>query len=387
MPNRSPPPAPLELERAALKASYLVRLKDFVQPGHSRSTRSAVSFGRAALKAQMTTIEIAVLHEQAIVAMIPGPNATLPLTTFRRAGRFLLRVLVCFEQHHQRASTKVDRLALRASFLRQRAQTLARSNRKLEREVVRRKASESAAATAREQAHTHLQESAELQTRLRHLTHSALNAQEEDRRQISRDLHDAIMQTLVGINVELAALGTAEKVSQRAFRKKLAQTQRLIQLSVGTVHRFARDLRPAILDDLGLLPALRSLIKNMPQRKHLNIRITSHPLVEILDCNQRTAFFRVIQEALNNVVRHAGATQVHILFSATKTRLRAEVIDDGKSFDPTQINQAKKDRRLGLIGMHERMEMIGGTLTIDSQPAHGTTVCAEISRPATPGAV
>jgi len=386
MPNRAPTRSPQALEQASLKATYSDRLKRFLAAARAPSSKSAIAFGQAALKAKLTSIEVVILHEQSMMALASDEGISFGLATSRRAGRFLLRVLQCFERQHQKACTQIQRLALRTTFLRQQAHALVIHNRKLQQEVKRRQASESAAAAARAEAQEHLKESAELQQRLRHLTHSALKAQEDDRRQISRDLHDAIMQTLAGITVELTALGAAEKVGQRAFRQKLARTQRLIQQSVGTVHRFARDLRPAILDDLGLIPALRSLVTALPQRRKLKVRLTSHPQVENLDCDQRTAFFRVIQEALNNVLRHAKATEVHILFTASGSQLRAEVIDNGRSFDPSQVNQSKRGRRLGLIGMRERMEMIGGSLTIVTEASKKTVVCAEIPLSAIPGA-
>jgi signal transduction histidine kinase len=111
-----------------------------------------------------------------------------------------------------------------------------------------------------------------MQAKLRSLAHQVLSAQENERREISRELHDEVVQTLVGINVELAALAQAAAVGTEAFRAKIANTQQLVERSVNAVHQFARDLRPAVLDDLGLIPALEALMKSVAARNNLRIR-------------------------------------------------------------------------------------------------------------------
>jgi len=365
-------------DQAALKAGYFDRLQTYLKPGGARSVRSAHAFGRASIKAGLTTVDVAIVHEQAVILLLSERGKPFSLAMFRRSGRFLLGSLLPFETERQRFSAHNLKLNLNNEYLRQHAQALVTGNKKLQREVKRREVSEDASAQAHVEINRHIKESTALQQRLRHLTHNALNAQEEDRRQISRDLHDAIMQTLVGINMELAALGAIEKVGQRSFRSKLARTQRLIQQSVGTVHRFARNLRPAILDDLGLTPALLALINTLKPTSPIKINLVSVAHVDDLNCSQRTSFYRVIQEALTNAIRHSGATKLEVRFSKVNGGLRAEVIDNGKSFDPELIYRSKAPRRLGLVGMRERMEMIGGTLSILADQAKGTTVRADL---------
>ena len=183
---------------------------------------------------------------------------------------------------------------------------------------------------------------------------------------------------LVGINVELSALVHGNSAEVRDLKDKIAHTQRLVEKSVDSVHRFARELRPAVLDDLGLIPALHAYSKNLAERKKLKIRMTAFGGVEALGSAKRTVLFRVAQEALTNVARHARATQVRMSITEVSGSIRMEINDNGKSFPVGKTLLAKNNKRLGLVGMRERVEMVGGHLTIKSAPGTGTTVCAEI---------
>ena len=230
----------------------------------------------------------------------------------------------------------------------------------------------------REQYRSLLEESEFMQQKLRHLTRQFLTAQEDERREISRELHDEVVQTLVGINVELAALGHAASGGLGAVKAKIARTQRLVAKSVSAVHKFARELRPAVLDDLGLIPALHAHMKSVAARKNLKIHLIADAGVEVLDMARRTVLFRVAQEALTNVVRHAEASVVKMSIDEIPGAFRMEVRDNGKSFQVLQTLSARTNKRLGLLGMRERVEMVGGTLVIVSTPGRGTTVRAEI---------
>jgi two-component system, NarL family, sensor histidine kinase DegS len=144
------------------------------------------------------------------------------------------------------------------------------------------------------------------------------------------------------------------------------------------VHRFARELRPAVLDDLGLIPALHAYCKNLAARKKIKIQLTAFAGVEALEDTRRAVLYRVSQEALTNVIRHAQATQVNVGITKLPGSICLEIGDDGKSFSVEKTLLAKNNKRLGLLGMRERIEMIGGTLSIISAPGEGTTVRAEI---------
>ncbi|MDP1579118.1 MAG: sensor histidine kinase [Candidatus Didemnitutus sp.] len=213
--------------------------------------------------------------------------------------------------------------------------------------------------------------------KLRHLTHQILTTQEEERKKISRELHDEVVQTLVGINVELSSLMHGNTSEVEHLKEKIARTQRLVEDSVDSVHRFARDLRPAVLDDLGLIPALHAFCKSLPARKNLKIHLTAFSGVEKLESDRRIVLYRVAQEALTNVARHARATTVKISILKIGDKLRMEIRDNGKAFSVRKILHAKS-KRLGLVGMKERVEMVDGSFTIESTPGKGTVVRAEI---------
>jgi PAS domain S-box-containing protein len=223
-----------------------------------------------------------------------------------------------------------------------------------------------------------LLESQDMQKKLRRLTHQILTAQEEERKKISRELHDEVVQTLVGINVELSALVYGNSPDIHHLKDKIARTQRLVEKSVDAVHRFARDLRPAVLDDLGLIPALHAFCLSLAERKKLKIKMTAFGGVEAMDGDRRTVLFRVAQEALTNVARHARATRVRLSIKQISGAIRMEIADNGMSFPVKQLLQAKNNKRLGLVGMKERIEMVGGNLIIESVSGKGTTVRAEI---------
>ena len=249
---------------------------------------------------------------------------------------------------------------------------LTKSNRQLKGAVV-------SVGKGKEQVLKLFLESQLMHKKLRLLTQQLISAQEEERKRISRELHDQVVQTLVGINVELSAVKLAASTESPELIAKIAHTQKLVEDSVVSVHRFSRALRPALLDDLGLIPALHAYNKNMAARNNLKINMTAFAGVEALTEDKRTVLFRVAQEALTNVVRHARATRVKISIVKIPDAVRMEISDNGKSFPVRKTLLTKTNKRLGLVGMRERIEMVGGSLVIESTPGHGTTVRAEIS--------
>lgn len=255
----------------------------------------------------------------------------------------------------------------------------------LEREILRRQAAEAELREGKDAYRILFLESQVMQKKLRQLARRVISAQEDERRLISRELHDDVVQTLVGISVKLSALGQGASTDLRALRGRIAHTRRLVENSVRLVHQFARELRPAVLDDLGLIPALHAYSRTLARRERLRIRLTAFGGVETLGCNQRTALFRIAQEALTNVARHARATEVTMTIVRIGDTVRMEIGDNGRSFDVARVSLARNPKRLGLIGMKERIEMIGGRFTIESQAGTGTTVRAELPFPGPKG--
>jgi signal transduction histidine kinase len=221
-------------------------------------------------------------------------------------------------------------------------------------------------------------QSRRMEERLRHLSRRLLNAQEEERVRISHDLHDAIGQTLAGINVGLATLQQELMSDSKDLAEGITMTQALVERSMNTVHEFARELRPTVLDDLGLVPALRSHTMAFAKRTGVDARFAGAADSTGLCPESRIALFRVAQEALANVARHARATTVSVVLRRMPTTLRLEVRDDGQSFDVARVGSSRKNRHLGLLGMQERMDMVGGTFSVESVSGKGTTVRADV---------
>ena len=225
-----------------------------------------------------------------------------------------------------------------------------------------------------------LKQSHHMQEQLRRLSRQILSAQEEERRRISRDLHDEVGQVLTGINLHLATLKKEAATNTRDLTRKITRTQRLVVKSLNIVHQFAGQLRPAALDDLGLVPALHSYVKDFAKRTGLSIHFTSftRSRMEQLDSAKRTVLYRVAQEALVNVARHAQASLVNVSIRKLRGVIRMEVKDNGKSFPVQGVLPAGRNKGLGLLGMRERVEMVGGRFTVESAPGQGTTIRAEI---------
>jgi len=223
-----------------------------------------------------------------------------------------------------------------------------------------------------------LEQSEHLQEQLRQLSRQILSAQEDERKRISRELHDVIAQTLTGINIRLSALNKEAARNTKHLDRKIASAQRLVEKSVDIVHRFALELRPAVLDDLGLIPALHSFVKTFFAKTGVRTHLTAFAGVEQTDIVHRTVLFRVAQEALANVAKHARASRVDVHIQKTPDGICMKITDNGKSFQVQQTLQAKGNKRLGLLGMRERLEMVGGRFVIESAPGKGTTVTATI---------
>ncbi|MBM4165183.1 MAG: PAS domain S-box protein [Lentisphaerae bacterium] len=259
-----------------------------------------------------------------------------------------------------------------------RLEAMAGANEDLRLEIVRRQIVEEALKGSEHQQRELLAQSHILQGQLRRLTHQVMQAQEEERKRISRELHDEITQTLVGINLHLESLAREPAVDSRKLKARIVQTQRAVEKAVNIVHRFARDLRPAMLDDLGLILALHAHVKSFSKKTGIRVGLTAFPGVENVNGPRRTALYRVALEALANVARHAQATRAEVSFRRVPGGLLMQITDNGRAFDVEGVLHANEGKRLGLIGMRERMEMVGGKFGIVSVPGTGTTVSAQI---------
>ena len=266
----------------------------------------------------------------------------------------------------------------RAEATQHRIDMLFAINRGLEEEIRRRRTVETALKKSEQSARQLLAQSRLLQKKLRQMSHQILLVQENQRKEISRELHDKISQLLIGINVQLGVFAQTAAIDPQGIRRTLAPVRRLVAKSVRVVHRFARELRPAALDDLGLIPALRSYIDDLPKRKNRRIEFAAFVGVEAMAMDKRTVLYRVAQEALTNVTRHSGASVVKVSIFKARSGVCLEVADNGRSFDVARLSSPRWSQRLGLTGMRERVEMVGGRFGIVSAPGAGTVVRAEI---------
>lgn len=256
--------------------------------------------------------------------------------------------------------------------------TMSLESQALQQEIVQRTAAEQRLRKSEQQKTELLNQSCHLQEQLRSLSRRVLTVQEEERKRISRELHDEITQTLISINVHLESLTKEARINPNELRKSITQTQKQVEKSVNIAHQFAMELRPPMLDDLGLIPALEAAMKKIMKDTGIRVSLKAFAGVEKLDIDQRTTFYRVAQEALANVIRHAHASQVTVTIKELATGVLLQIKDNGCSFKADKILHSKRKMPLGLLGMRERMEMIGGTLSIDSNPAEGTTIHALI---------
>lgn len=262
----------------------------------------------------------------------------------------------------------------RAEEAQSRVEELAQANQELQSEIERRRAVEASLRESEQEQLSLLEQARQMQQQLRQLSHMILNSQEEERRRISLELHDEIAQTLVGINVHLSTLANDPSMQGSGALEKIAGVQRLVENSVSQVHQFAMKLRPPILDDLGLVPALQSHIRDFIKQTNIQVDFKYGSGLEQLGKDRCTILYRVAQEALTNVGRHAQASQVEVRIRMIRKTIQMEIHDNGKSFEVERELLGRKVHRIGVIGMRERMEMVGGSFQIASAPGKGTTV-------------
>jgi signal transduction histidine kinase len=208
--------------------------------------------------------------------------------------------------------------------------------------------------------------------RLRALAEGVVRAREEEARRIAHELHDEAGQLLASVHIALDEL-----VAQVPERSNAVQRiHALLDRVEGQLRRLSRELRPTILDDLGLGPAVEWLAQGAAERTGLSI--TVHALIQRLPSAMETALYRIIQEATTNAVRHAGATKLEIRVWQEGTAVHAAVCDDGRGFDAEATMARRGDRGLGLIGMRERVDALGGRFSVRSAPGRGTEVSVAI---------
>jgi len=205
---------------------------------------------------------------------------------------------------------------------------------------------------------------------LQALSRRVLQAQEQERRRIAIELHDELGQSLTAIKINLQISESAQGATLDELRQ---DSLRIVESALQHVRSLATALRPSMLDDLGLVPALRWLVDQSAQRGVFAIDFESDVASVRLDREIETACFRIVQEALTNVNRHAQAQRVHVRLHREAQSLLLQVQDDGQGFDlPAMQARAQAGGSLGVLGMQERAKLVGGVLDIGSAPGGGT---------------
>ena len=201
-----------------------------------------------------------------------------------------------------------------------------------------------------------------------------LTAQEEERRRVSRELHDQICQQLASLAIEISGMAADPPAPDKAQQALKDLQTRVIQASEATRH-IAYELHPSVLDDLGLVASLRGLCRKFSEHEGITVQFHSGELPPAIPREAASCLYRVAQESLQNIARHSGAKKASVTISLKKNALALSVTDDGSGFD---LEEARGWGGLGLIGMEERTRLVNGKLSIATRPGHGTRILVEV---------
>jgi len=347
--------------RPKLARLFAAVLRKYLRDKQEVALAEAYELGRTAIADGVGVLDMAQVQQEALHILLRRSAGAKDLSRILKAAEtLLLESLSPFEATHR--------------GFREMNLELQKRNRELNAEISERKRAEAALRRSEKHYQRLFHRAQSMQEILRNLSNRILTTQEEERKRISRELHDEVGQSLTAISVALAifdrkAVGKADISSQ-----KISETQKLLQDTMESVHRFAHELRPALLDECGLVPALRSYLKRFASRTGLDVQFRGDPIAEQLENDQKLVVFRIVQESLTNVSKHAQASQVEVGIRKFKSGVCLEVADNGVSFTADTMNVARSKRRLGLLGMEERVRLVNGEFSVKPQPGEGTTV-------------
>jgi signal transduction histidine kinase len=330
----------------------------------------------AATSAKLTTTRLSIIHETTLaLEILPKLHPKQRPNAINRSSHFLATILSNIATSRPGPNPLHHDVASLATHSLHHFETI----RKSRLEIDRRKKTETNLRNSRSAKDTSLKECVRLKKHLQHLSRQILTTQEQERKKISRELQDVVAQAIVSINIRLATLKKQSALNTRGLESDIIATQQIVANSADIVQKFARELRPAVLDDFGLIPALHAYMKAFTSRTGIRTDLASFAQIEQLAINLRTTLFRVTQDALTNIARNADASSAHVSILKKTSSVCLSINDDGKpptAGKKTSLTPIRKP--LGLLGMRERIEMIGGVFNIRSSPDHGTTILAEI---------
>jgi len=211
---------------------------------------------------------------------------------------------------------------------------------------------------------------------LQQLSTRLVDAQETERRAISRELHDEVGQSLGALLVDIGRLSTTLSGERPEVKEQVDSLKSVAERTFQTVRNIALLLRPSMLDDLGLAAALEWQGREVSRRSEIEVSVESESVPEDMPDEYKISIYRLVQEALNNAVRHSGARNARVVVERLGKSVVVRVTDDGRGFDPG------RSRGMGILGMEERVKRLGGTLRVDSQPGKGATVTVDLPIPA-----
>lgn len=197
---------------------------------------------------------------------------------------------------------------------------------------------------------------------------------EEEKARVARELHDELAQTLTALKMDVVWLRDNAAAAPQSVAAKLGEMLDMLDRAVSSTRRIAADLRPLMLDDLGLLPAIEWLASSFSQRWGVACRLSVDPVLELQE-PYATAVFRIVQESLANVAKHAGASEVSVSLEREDGSVMLSVRDNGRGFS---VSAPRRPNSLGLMGLHERAHLLKGSVAIDSAPGQGTCVKVRI---------
>ena len=261
-------------------------------------------------------------------------------------------------EDYQASQVQIAELEARLTQL---AGQLLGANANLEREIADRKRTEDEFRRSTDQ--------------LRELSARLQSVREEERTHIARVIHDELGQTLTGLKMDVAWLQRHLDRKQPALLEKTQAMSDLIDSTIQTVRRVASELRPGILDDLGLVATIEWQLQEFQTRSGIQGKLISAPEETTLDADGSTAAFRIFQEILTNVARHAQATQVEVILEESASFLTLQVQDNGRGITESEIHSPKS---IGLLGMQERARLRAGEVQFQGTPGEGTTVTVRL---------
>jgi signal transduction histidine kinase len=213
---------------------------------------------------------------------------------------------------------------------------------------------------------------------LHQLVNKLITAQEDERKRLAADLHDGIIQSLIAIWYRLQRIAPPADVAEEEWHAEIKETTKLLNEQILEIRRMLYDLRPLILDNYGLFPAVESYVQNLQDKNNISIDVSIQGKHKNLNSRIEITLFRILQEALTNVLKHANATSARVKLTTESDSVSLTVEDNGSGLDTSLLSTTHYEERLGLAGIQERALLLNGTCNIDSWPGKGTRISVTI---------